>query len=455
MAQRARFVVVGGDAAGMSAASRAKRRRPELEVEVFEMTHTVSYGACGIPYFVGGLISELDALVVRRAEEFEAKQDIRVHLGQRVEEIRVKDRVVLSRDLSGGQTRETGFDHLLIATGAEPIFPPGLDPSLPGVLAVRNLEDAAAIRALISQGGQARRALVVGAGYIGVEMAENLAAAGLEVTMMVRGPRPMSTWTETTSRMVAEEVARNGVELLTGVTVQEAGPRPSGGLALRLSSGRELLVDLVVVGVGVRPRSQLAGQAGLELGTRGAIRVDRRQRTSDPNVFAAGDCAEAFHRLLGRNTYLPLALHANRQGRVVGDNVAGLEAEFPGVLGSAVTKIFDLTAARTGLTEREAREAGFEPALVEVVHHSRAGYYPGGSTIRTVVLADQGSGRPLGVEMLGRDGVAQRINVWAAALAAGLDLKQIADLDLAYAPPFSPVWDAVLVSAEVALKKIG
>jgi len=454
MGQRERFVVVGGDAAGMSAAGRAKRRRPELEVEVFEMTRTVSYGACGIPYYIGGLISELDSLVVRRAEEFETKQDIRVHLGQRVEEIRVKDRVVLSRDAASGQTRETGYDSLLIATGAEAVFPPGLDPSLPGVFAVRNLADAASIKARLGQ-GRGRSALIVGGGYIGLEMAENLVEAGLTVTLVERDERLLAPWTEAASRAAAETCRRHGVEVLTRTTLDGLDRTKEGRLAARFSPARELVVDLVVVGVGVRPRGELAGKAGLELGARGAIRVDRRQRTSDPKVFAAGDCAEAYHLLLGRNAYIPLALTANRQGRVVGDNVAGLETEFPGILGSAVTRAFDLTLARTGLTEREAREAGFDLALVEVENHSRAGYYPGGSAIRTVVLADRLSGKPLGVEMLGQDGVAQRINVWATALTAGLEFKQIADLDLAYAPPFSPVWDSVLVSAEVALKKLG
>jgi NADPH-dependent 2,4-dienoyl-CoA reductase/sulfur reductase-like enzyme len=229
----------------------------------------------------------------------------------------------------------------------------------------------------------------------------------------------------------------------------------AGQIKVTWANGQNLLTDLVIIGVGVAPRSQLAKEAGLKLGVRGAVAVDRRQRTSDPAIFSGGDCAEAYHLLLKRNVYLPLALGANRQGRIIGDNLTGGSSEFPGVLGTAVTKVFDLTAARTGLGFKEAQAEGFDPLKVVSTANSRAGYYPGGGPVTTVLVVDRPTRRILGVHMVGRDGVAQRLDTWVTALTGGLTLEEVAGLDLAYAPPFSPVWGPVLIAAQVALKKLG
>jgi len=445
-----KLVVIGGDAVGMSAASRTKRRRPDMEIEVFEMGEYVSYGACGMPYYISGQVRELEDLVVLTPRDFEEKRGIRVQMGHRVEEIRPEQRKVLVKEIATGRVREADYDKLLIATGAEPVVPPGLDVSLPGVFTLRGLPDAGRIKDYIGR-RKIDAGVIVGAGYIGLEMAEGLSRAGLKLTLLVRS-KVMSSLEEEVAQIVVKELEREGVKLEVGASVAETAAGEGGRIEIRLTGGRVLHAPLVLVGTGVRPRSELAGRAGLTLGVKGAIKVDRRQRTSRPEIFAAGDCAEAYHRLLGRNAYLPLALTANRQGRVVGDNIAGIEREFPGILGTAVFKVFDLTVARTGLGLAEAREAGLDVVKVVVDSASRAGYYPGGEPIKTVVVAERGTKKAWGVQMAGRDGVAHRINTWAAAISAGLSLEEIKDLDLAYTPPYSPVWDPVLQAADVASK---
>ncbi len=446
-----RFLVVGGDAAGMSAASRAKRRRPDLEVEVFEKGRYVSYGACGIPYFIAGEIPELEDLIVLTPEQFEQERGVKVNLWHEVVRLEVEKKLVVVKNLAQGGIREAAFDDLLLATGAEPVTPSGVDFSLPGVFALRNLDDARRIKEFLNASSP-RKGLIVGAGYIGVEMAEGLSKAGLEMSMVVRGPRVMSIMEEEVSEAVAGELERHEVKVVTRAEVTEIEVR-EGALAVSLSNGQRSFFDLVLCGVGVQPRSGLAAAAGLELGVKGAVKVDRRQRTSAPGVWSAGDCCEAYHRLLNKNAYVPLALTANRQGRVVGDNVAGIDKEFPGILGTTVSKVFDLTVARTGLSLQEARGHGLEAVKVVVSGGSRAHYYPDAALIKTVVVVEKGTKKPWGVQMVGRDGVAQRIDVWATALSAGLSLEQIHDLDLAYAPPYGPVWDPVLVASQVALKK--
>ncbi|MBU2551542.1 MAG: FAD-dependent oxidoreductase [Proteobacteria bacterium] len=448
-----RFVVIGGDAAGMSAASLVKRRRPEIEVEAYEMGGYTSYGACGMPYYIGGEVPELDDLVVVRPEDFRNKRGIEVFMRHRVERIYPDRKLIEVRDLEGGTTREATYDRLLIATGARPIVPRGFDLDMEGVFALRGLDDADGIKRYIHDHG-AKTALIVGTGYIGVEMAEALSMAGLEVTTVGRPPRVLPTFEEEIGQAVTEELTRHGVRVLIGAEAVGVERPSDGRLSLTLASGEALSADLIVVGAGVLPRSELAAEAGLALGFKKAIQVDRGQRTSDESIWAAGDCAEAYHRLLGRNTYVPLALHANRQGRIAGTNILGGKAEFPGILSTAVCKIFDLAAARTGLGLVEAEAEGLDVVKVVVTGNSRAHYYPGGGPVKTVLIVEKRGRKLWGAQMVGRDGVAHRINTWAAVLASGMSLEEIHGLDLAYAPPFSPVWDPVLVASEIAMKQV-
>ncbi|MEW6265957.1 MAG: FAD-dependent oxidoreductase [Thermodesulfobacteriota bacterium] len=448
-----RFVVIGGDAAGMSAASLARRRDPDLEIEAYEMGSYTSYGACGMPYYVSGEVPELDDLVVVTPGEFEQERGIKVFLRHRVERIIPQENLIEALNLETGQVRRAPYDELLIATGAEPIVPPDLDTSLPGVFTLRGLADAGSLKAWIKK-HERREAVVVGTGYIGLEMAEALTLAGLKVTLIGRRPRVMPTFEEEISAAAAEELTRHEVQVRTGAEAGRAEIRSDGRLALSLTDGETLTADLILVGAGVNPRSRLAQEAGLDLGEKKAIKVDQSQKTSHPHIWAAGDCAEAYHLLRQNNAYVPLALTANRQGRVVGFNVTGGSARFPGILGSAVCKVFDLAVARTGLGLKEAQSQGLDAVKVMVTSRSRPHYYPGSAPVRTVLIVERKTNKLWGAQMAGTDGVAPRINTWAAALAAGFSLEQVYNLDLAYAPPFSPVWDPVLISAEVAMKQI-
>ena len=447
-----KFVVIGGDAAGMSAASRAKRYNPSLEVEVFEQGEFVSYGACGIPYYISGEVKNLEDLVVVTPEEFREKRGIEVNLWHKVEKIVPEQKTIVVHKLKEDKIIEISYDKLLISTGARPFVPEGIDTSIEGVFTVRGLNSARKIKEFIVN-KQPESAVIIGAGYIGLEFAEAFKKNNMKVTVVEFLPRVIPVMEEEVSSVVLEELEKNSVEVITGVSVEEIRQR-EGKLLCRLSNGNMIETDMVLVSVGVRPNSELAREAGIELGVRGAIKVNRYQETSIPDIYAAGDCSEVYHLLLKKNTYIPLALTANRQGRVVGDNVVGKKVVFPGVLGTAVTKIFDMTVARTGLGFKEAQEAGVEVEKVMVKGGSRAHYYPGGSPVMTVLIVDKKTGKPVGVQMAGRDGVSHRIDIWVAGITGGFTLTDFYNLDLAYAPPFSPVWDPVLVASQVASKKI-
>ena len=437
----------------MSAASLVKRRSPEWEIEAYEMGDFTSYGACGMPYYVSGDVPHLDDLVVVTPDEFREKRGINVFMQHRVEAVHPDKSIVEVRDLGTGQVKEAPYDELVIATGAAPIVPDGVDVDMEGVFTLRTLHDAGNIKDYAAKAG-CKDGLVVGTGYIGMEMTEALKAAGLKVSVLGRRPRLLGSYEDEISQAVAAELAKQEVEVTFGPALTKLEKLPDGRIRAVRENGESVTADLVVMGLGVRPRSELAGNAGLTLGVHNAIGVDRQQKTSRDHIWSAGDCAEAYHAILKKNAYIPLALTANRQGRIAGGNISGENVEFPGILGSAVCKICDLTAARTGLGLDEARNAGFDAEKVNVTSNSRAHYYPGGGKISSVLIVEKGSRRVLGAQMAGTDGVAHRINIWAAAIGAGMTLPQVHALDLAYAPPFSPVWDPVLIASEVAMKKI-
>ncbi|HUT54126.1 MAG TPA: FAD-dependent oxidoreductase [bacterium] len=446
-----KFIVIGGDAAGMSAASRAKRKQPGLDVEVFEKSSFVSYAGCGIPYFVSGVVHELEDLLAVRIEDFEKKRGIKVNLRHEVTRIVPDKKIVVVKNHETGRELTAPYDHLIISTGASPRTPPGIDDGLPGVFSVRGLAEAAELKKYLAINSP-KRGLILGAGYIGLEMAEALAAVGMEITMVQLPDRAINSMEPEISDAVAKSLNEHGVKLITAATAEKIERDNKGKLTLSLSNNEKFTADLMVIGIGVTPNSGLAADAGLELGARNSIKVDRRQRTSAPDVYSAGDCAEHYHRLLGRNAYIPLALTANRAGRVAGDNVAGVPSEFPGMLGSAVSKVFDLAIARTGLSMKECAELGLDVRKAVVETASRAHYYPGGSRITNVLIVENKTNKLWGVQMAGKDGVAGRINTWATAIAAGMTLNQIYDLDLAYAPPFATAWEPILIASEVAAK---
>ncbi|MER8231522.1 FAD-dependent oxidoreductase [Streptomyces sp. NPDC094049] len=448
---RERLVVIGGDAAGMSAASQARRLRgpEELEIVAFERGRFSSYSACGIPYWVGGEVATREELIARSPEEHRAR-DIGLRTRTEVTAIDLAGRRVLARDLAAGTESWTGFDKLVIATGARPRRPalPGID--APGVHGVQTLEDGQALLDSLA-GSPGRRAVVVGAGYIGVEMAEALLHRGYEVTVLHRGEQPMSTLDPDMGRLVHRAMDGLGIRTVASAEVTEVLTGPDGRVRAVATDAAEYPADVVVLGMGVVPETSLAREAGLPVGARGGLLTDLAMRVrGQEDVWAGGDCVEVLDLVANRERHVPLGTHANKQGQVIGTNVGGEYATFPGVVGTAVSKVCDLEIARTGLREKDARAVGLRFVSVTVESTSRAGYYPGAAPMTVKMLAERRSGRLLGVQIVGREGAAKRVDVAAVALTAGMTVEAMTALDLGYAPPFSPVWDPVLVAARKA-----
>ena len=445
-----KFLIIGGDAAGMSAASRAKRHLPEMDVQVLEKTRDVSYSACGMPYNIADAGRDMDDLVVRPADVFRRKQGIDLLTEHQVLSIDPQAKTV-SGKTGAGEPFGFGYDKLLIATGASPLMPDVPGVALPGVMALKNLEDGRRLKAYLAR-QTVRKALIIGMGYIGLEMVEALRRRGVAVDMVKPGPVFLPWMQPMLAEVVRETVTDNGVGLYAGHPVEAI---EHGGDGLRvICRERTFSADLVLCAIGVAPNSQIAAAAGLALGLNGAIAVDRRLRTSNADIYAAGDCADAYHLVTGKKTWVPLALRANRAGWAVADNICGRPVALPGIAGTAVFKVFDLQVARTGLSQREALDAGFEPVDVQIQARSRAHAHPGAATISIQMLADKKSGRLLGAQMVGREGVAHRINAVAVALHNRMTVADFAQTDLAYAPPFSPVWDPLLTTANQLMKKL-
>jgi NADPH-dependent 2,4-dienoyl-CoA reductase/sulfur reductase-like enzyme len=438
-----RLVVIGGDAGGMTAATQARRRRPDLEIVALEKGRWTSYSACGIPYVVGGDV-QFDDLVVRTPEEHRRQSNIDVRIRSEATAIDLDTREVEVRDLDKNTTYRLGFDLLQLGMGAVPIRPdlPGIEDA--HVHGVQTLEDAAELLN-DAETGATKRVVVIGAGYIGLEIAEAFVKRGCpSVTVVERGPEVMGTLDPDMGAMVTKAMRDEGIDVRCGTKVTGID---RGRV---VTDDGEFEADLVVLGIGVQPNTQLATAAGIETGVKDAVRVDVRQRTSADGVWAAGDCCESFHLVSRRPVHIALGTHANKQARVAGINIGGGYATFPGVVGTAVTRLCSTEVARTGLSEREAKAAGFEFVVAKIESTTRAGYFPGAATITVKLLAEKRSGRLLGAQIVGREGAAKRIDVLATAITAGITAEEATALDLSYAPPFSPVWDPVLVAARKA-----
>ncbi|WP_410877237.1 FAD-dependent oxidoreductase [Nocardia sp. A7] len=450
-----RMVVIGADATGMAAASQARRLRgvEELEIVVFEKGNHASYSACGIPYWVAGDVAEADDLIARSAAEHRAR-DIDLRLRTEVTAIDTVRKRVLSRDLDSEAEAWTGYDKLVLATGATPVRPPlpGIDAE--GVYGVQTLDDGQVlIEALESATG--REAVVVGAGYIGVEMAEALVRRGFEVTMITRAAEPMATLDPDMGALVREAMVGMGIRLVRDTEVTGMRTAADGRVCAVTTADNEYPADVVVLGIGVRPATDLARDAGLPLGESGGLLTDLAQRVRGyDDIWAGGDCVEVLDLVSGTLRHIPLGTHANKHGQVIGSGVGGGYATFPGVVGTAMSKVCDLEVARTGLGERDAQRAGLQFHSVTIESTGRAGYFPGAKPMTVKMLAERRTGRLLGVQIVGRDGAAKRIDIAAVALTARMTVEQVTALDLGYAPPFSPVWDPVLVAARAAVRAV-
>ncbi len=445
-----RFVIIGADAAGMSAASRGGRLRPDAEIVVFERSGDVSYSACGMPYNIADSGSPIEELVVRSAEVFRQKQGIDLRTGHEVTAID-REKKSVGGETAAGERFECGYDRLLIATGASAIVPdvPGADNE--GVLTLKTLDDGRTLKSYLAR-NDVSRAAIVGMGYIALEMAESLRSRGIEVAMVKPRERLLPWLNEDLADAVRAELEENGVALHAGRAV-EAIEKTDAGLTVHCE-GLELECQLVLPAVGVEPNSRLAAEAGLETSADGAIAVDRRCRTSDPSIYAAGDCADAYHVLTGEKTWVPLAVWANRAGRAVAENLFGDGLDLQGIAGSAVFKVFGLQVARSGLGPREAERNGFDPVEVVIRSRSRAHAHPGNTPIHVAMAGDKKSGRLLGAQIVGREGAAHRIHAVAVALQSRMTVSDFWQSDLPYAPPFGPTWDPLLTAANLLQKKL-
>jgi NADPH-dependent 2,4-dienoyl-CoA reductase/sulfur reductase-like enzyme len=451
-----RLVVIGGDAAGMSAASQARRRRKsdDLEIIAFERGHFTSYSACGIPYWIGGVVDGPDALVARDPQTFRDKQAIDVRTRHEVVAIDLDRREVVAVDLESGKQTSTGFDQLVYAIGAVPVKPawPGVEAN--GVFGVQTLDDGAAVREYIET-EKPRKAVVVGAGYIGIEMAEAMQNHGLDVVVVERADQPMSTVDPDMGALVRTSMEKLGIVVHTNESVKaiNTGDGKVRGVE---TENATYPADIVVLGLGVKPNTRIAKEAGLPLGEKtNAIVTDQRMRVvGHDGIWAAGDCVQTIHRITHEPVHIPLGTHANKQGRVAGVNIGGGYATFPGVIGTAVTKVCDLEVARTGLREVDAEKAGFAYITASVESTNRAGYMPGARPMVVKLIAERASGRLLGAQIVGTTEAAKRIDGLAIALWNGMTVEEMTGLDLGYAPPYAPVWDPILIAARKATEKL-
>ena len=449
-----RLVVVGGVAGGASAAARARRLCERCEIVVLERGPHVSFANCGLPYFVGGEIAQQDDLLLQTPASLRARFNLDVRVHSEVTAIDRARREVHVSDRASGRQYSLPFDSLILSTGAAPLRPPipGIDRD--GHFTVRNIPDVDRIQAWIRDHPGGRRAIVVGGGYIGLEMAEQLTRRGLETVVVEAMPQVMAPLDPEMAAWLHGELRENGVGLHLGDSVagfeppREAETAQASVVVLR--SGKRLQADLVVLGLGVRPEVSLARDCGLELGAAGGIRVDDTLRTTDPAIFAVGDAVEVRDRVTGALGVVPLAGPANRQGRIAAENALGRDSRYAGTWGTAILRLFRLSAGCTGANERALRRAGIPFEVLHLHPGSHAGYFPGAEPIAMKVLFAPDTGRLLGAQAVGRDGVDKRIDVLATALKAGMTVHDLAELELAYAPPFGSAKDPVNLAGMAA-----
>ena len=384
---------------------------------------------------------------------FKEERDIDVFLYHEVVAIYPAKQSVLVKNLKTGAENEYQYDKLVIATGARTFVPQIKGIEIKGIFTINTLQDGIETKDFIRK-NVPKRALIVGAGHIGMEMAEALVMAGMDVTIVARGPDILGTMDEEITKIVEEGLVRNSVKLLKSTSVREFISKNGYVREAILDNSESINADIVIVCIGMRPNSEIAKEAGIEIDHTGAINVNQRMETNVPGIYSAGDCAMAYHQVLERQVYIPLGTTAIKQGKVAGENMVGGNASFKGIVGTSVLKVFDLEVARTGLSEIDAQIEGFNFISNVVEQISRAHYYPGGSKIRIKLIAQMNTGRILGAEMVGREGVSKRIDVFATAIAAKMTVEDIGDLDLSYAPPFAPVWDPILIAANDLKKKI-
>lgn len=440
-----KVIVIGGNPAGMSAASRLVRRGSGIETVVYERTEEVSYGACGLPYFVGGFNPDIGLMRIRTAEEFRA-QGIALHLRHEVARVDVRAKAVTVKDLDTGRLFTDDYDRLVVASGASPVVPAVPGRELPGVYILKTLEDGARLKAALDT-PETGRVAIIGGGYIGVELAEACLRLGKQVELFEAAPRLLSGFDPEFGQAAAMTLEDHGARThLQSKVEQISGEERVTGLT---ANGEAYDADIVVFAAGVRPNTAFLDGTGIERLPNGALVGNGRMETSLPGIYAAGDCSTVLHKLLGKPVYIPLGTNANKQGRFAADAILGEDRPFDNALGTAMLRCVDLELAKTGLTEAEAKAAGFDAKSATVQTKTHARYYPAPRPITIKLCYEAGSHRLLGAQLMGRGESAWRIDLLACAVDRGMRAEELGQLDLGYAPPFASVWDAVQVAANV------
>lgn len=443
-----KVVIVGGVAAGATAAARLRRLDEQAEILIFERSGYISYANCGLPYYIGDVITDPEALTLQTPEQFFARFRVQVRVRHEVTALHPERKTVSVTDLATGRTFEESYDKLILAPGARPTQPrlPGV--GLERVFTLRTVEDTFRIKEFI-QKNKPRSAVLAGGGFIGLELAENLRELGMEVTIVQRPKQLMNPFDADMAALIHAEMRRHGVQLALGSTVEGFTPTNRGVEVLRKDEP-SLQADMVVLAIGVTPDTALAKSAGLALGIKDSILVNDRMETSVPDIYAAGDAVQVRHAVTGQDALISLAGPANKQGRIIADNICGMDSRYTGSQGSSVVKVFSMTAAATGVNEKNARNAGFDPEAVILSPMSHAGYYPGGRLMTMKLVYDKPTLRVLGAQIVGYEGVDKRIDVLATAIHAGMTAPQLKELDLAYAPPYSSAKDPVNMAGFMA-----
>lgn len=443
-----KVVIVGGVAAGATAAARLRRLDEQAEILIFERSGYISYANCGLPYYIGDVITDPEALTLQTPEQFFARFRVQVRVRHEVTALHPERKTVSVTDLATGRTFEESYDKLILAPGARPTQPrlPGV--GLERVFTLRTVEDTFRIKEFI-QKNKPRSAVLAGGGFIGLELAENLRELGMEVTIVQRPKQLMNPFDADMAALIHAEMRRHGVQLALGSTVEGFASTNRGVEVLRKDEP-SLQADMVVLAIGVTPDTALAKSAGLALGIKDSILVNDRLETSVPDVYAAGDAVQVRHAVTGQDALISLAGPANKQGRIIADNICGINSRYTGSQGSSVVKVFSMTAAATGVNEKNARNAGFDPEAVILSPMSHAGYYPGGRLMTMKLVYDKPTLRVLGAQIVGYEGVDKRIDVLATAIHAEMTAPQLKELDLAYAPPYSSAKDPVNMAGFMA-----
>ena len=442
-----KLVIVGGVAGGASAAAKARRCSEEVEIIMYEKGPDISYANCGLPYYLSGVIKKREDLLITSAEFFRRRFQVDARTSSEVIQIDRDSKKVIVKNLNTGQIEEESYDRLILAPGSHPIVPPLPGMDLPFVFSLKTLEDTDRIFSYL-QNKNPRRAVVVGGGLIGIEAVENLALKGLETTVVELAPQVLTFLDWEMAEKVRWHMHQKGINLCLSEGLHSVEEQ-NGQRLVRTDKGGEIPTDLVLVAIGVRPNVDLAQNADLELGVTGGIKVNEFMQTSDPDIFAAGDCIETMNVVTGKPVLTPMGSAANKEGRAAGANALGRRIAVKGFTGTIIVKVFDLTVAKTGLSEREAIAEGYSPLALYVQPGHHAGYYPGSKPLNIKTVTERESGRLLGAQVVGEEGVDKRVDVFATAIYHQMRLEDLLQLDLAYAPPYSAARDPVIIAGAV------